>query len=164
MVKEVSTEKLWADWERHSKAGSMKAALVDLAQLWRISQVRREQSLSEQVRVSLQKIDLPKACEQIENDLLRIQSIFSVGDDFNDDEFLLGLTVLMQADLCRDLLSEVGSVLSISQCNAISALINEHAQSSDNRRALESAQHQIRKNWPIWGINLKEQKLGSGSN
>ena len=85
----------------------------------------------------------------IDEKYLRIQRIMSIGDIFNDDEFLLILTFRVQIELVVDFLGGKKADINGVDISRLDYEIEEIIESKKNRKAFNSALSQMRKNWGL---------------
>ncbi len=151
MRKELN--RLWSEFERLWRLGERYSALLNVAEihacLEKLEPNLRREFESRCQSVQLTRDVLEAADAGIKRDERRILRVLSVGNLWNDDEFLLLITLKVQTDLLLAFLNARGKNLRSESDAKCLLAIKAAAESIENRNAYRQAVSLVRQNWRL---------------
>lgn len=89
----------------------------------------------------------------VNSDLKKIEKVISIGSEFNDDEFLLILTLKVQVELIADFFNNIGLNDMLPEFDNLDREIIEVSNQKQNKIEFNKAANQMQKNWGFPIIN-----------
>ena len=92
--------------------------------------------------------DCNEIVSKIQQDYKKIKKIISVGEDFNEDEFLLILTLRIEMDLKKEFCDQMKVGISFPDCDSLDEeIILLPRKTQNNKKEYERAISLMKKNW-----------------
>jgi thymidylate synthase len=151
MTKEIENalQECWAEYENFLRAGAYYSAVLRLAEIFnclpRMNKKAKERWGKRVDREPLAIDVIKNAVASLKANAQRIRQVLSIGDTWNEDEILLILLTRTQIDILSRFLTQKASEIDVA-LDDIDEMINQMAQSNQNRRNYVLTVRQMREN------------------
>lgn len=150
----------WKEYRTLRSAGECYSALLRIAEIFgslgSLEPKERETQQKRCEEVVLDESELERIEKEFKEKEGKLSRILSVGNKWNEDEWLLVITIRIQNDLLQSYLFHRGYRFSTCEICPRAEILKQASLSPANQRAFDTALRMARRNW---GLPIKHPLL-----